>query len=116
MDVWMEAMERTAQLHERVASEHGLDVAQYAIPFAYRVRYYLHINAREAFHFIELRSQRPGHPDYRSVAQAMHRLIGEVAGHRTIADAMSYVDHEQYDLARLEAERRSAAKQAALEV
>lgn len=116
MDRWMEAMERTARLHERVSEAHGLDVAQYVIPFAYRVRYYLHINAREAFHFAELRSQQPGHPDYRTVAQEMHRLIGEVAGHRNIADAMSYVDHEQYDLARLEAERRSAAKRAALEV
>jgi thymidylate synthase ThyX len=113
---WREAMERAAALFDRMAAAHGLDVAQYAIPFAYRVRYYLHINAREAYHFIELRSQRPGHPDYRRVAQEMHRLIRDVAGHRLIAEGMRYVDHDDYDLARLEAERHSAAKRAALEV
>jgi len=114
--LWIEAMERTAALHERTATAHGPDVAQYVVPFAYRIRYYLHMNAREAFHFIELRSQRPGHPDYRRVAQEMHRLIRDVAGHRLIADGMSFVDHNEYDLARLESERRSAAKRAALEV
>jgi Thymidylate synthase complementing protein len=110
MDRWIEAMERTAALYQRIAATRGTEVAQYVIPFAYRVRYYLQMNAREAFHFIELRSQRPGHPDYRRVAQEMHRLIRETAGHGVIADAMSYVDHDDYDLARLEAERRSAAK------
>ncbi|MCH8129179.1 MAG: FAD-dependent thymidylate synthase [Acidobacteria bacterium] len=114
--LWIEAMERTAALYERTATAHGPDVAQYVVPFAYRIRYYLHMNAREAFHFIELRSQRPGHPDYRRVAQEMHRLIRDVAGHRLIADGMSFVDHNDYDLARLESERRSAAKRAALEV
>jgi len=111
--VWLEAMERTADLHGRVAEAHGPDVAQYVVPFAYRVRYYLHMNAREAFHFIELRSGQAGHPDYRRVAQKMHRLIADVAGHQLIADAMQYVDHDDYDLARLESERRTAAKQAA---
>ncbi|MCH7845118.1 MAG: FAD-dependent thymidylate synthase, partial [Acidobacteria bacterium] len=110
--LWIEAMERTAALHERTATAHGPDVAQYVVPFAYRIRYYLHMNAREAFHFIELRSQRPGHPDYRRVAQEMHRLIRDVAGHGLIADGMSFVDHNDYDLARLESERRSAAKRA----
>jgi len=114
--LWGEAMERAAALYERVAAAHGLDVAQYVIPFAYRIRYYLHMNAREAFHFIELRSQPPGHPDYRRVAQEMHRLIRDVAGHRLIADGMSFVDHDDYALARLESERRSAAKRAALKV
>jgi hypothetical protein len=33
------------------------------------------------------------------------RLIRERAGHRTIADAMSYVDFSDTDLERLEAER-----------
>ena len=33
---------------------------------------------------------------------------------RLIADAMSYVDHDSYDLARLDSERRASAKRAAL--
>ncbi|MEA2023660.1 MAG: FAD-dependent thymidylate synthase [Actinomycetota bacterium] len=111
---WDEAMERTAQLATRIAAAHGPTVAQYAVPFAYRVRYYIQMNAREAFHLLELRSQASGHPGYRKVAQEMHRLIRDKAGHRIIADAMQYVDHNDYDLARLEEERRLAARRAAL--
>jgi hypothetical protein len=40
----------------------------------------------------------------------MHRLIAEQAGHRAIADAMSFVDHTETDLGRLEAEQRSQSK------
>ncbi len=111
--VWDEAMERTALLSSRLAATFGPDVAQYAVPFAYRVRYYMHLNAREAFHLLELRSQQGGHTDYRRVAQEMHRLIGEQAGHRQLAESMRYVDYADYELARLETERRAAAKRAA---
>ncbi len=111
--VWREAMDRTAALHGDVAAAAGPDVAQYVVPFAYKIRFYFHLNAREAFHLIELRTGQGGHPDYRRVCQDMHRLIGEQAGHRAIADAMSYVDHNDYDLARLEGERRAAARRAA---
>jgi len=110
---WNEVMERSAALSDRIAAAHGPTVAQYAVPFAYRIRYYIQMNAREAFHLLELRSQASGHPGYRRVAQEMHRLIGDEAGHRVIADAMQYVDHNDYDLARLEEERRLAAKRAA---
>ncbi len=111
---WNDVMERAAALADRISAAHGPTVAQYAVPFAYRVRYYIQMNAREAFHLLELRSQASGHPGYRRVAQEMHRLIRDEAGHRVIADAMQYVDHNDYDLARLEGERRAAAKRAAL--
>ncbi len=110
---WDEVMERTAALADRIADIHGPAVAQYAVPFAYRIRYYVDMNAREAFHLLELRSQASGHPGYRKIAQEMHRLIRDRAGHRVIADAMQFVDHDDYALARLEEERRSAAKRAA---
>ena len=67
----------------------------------------MQFNVREAFHMLELRTSEQGHPDYRRVCQAMHTLIREKAGHRALADAMSYVDHNDYDLGRLEAERRA---------
>ena len=110
---WDQVMERTAALADRIESVHGPVAAQYAVPFAYRIRYYLDMNAREAFHLLELRSQASGHPRYRTIAQEMHRLIRDEAGHRVIADAMRFVDHNDYDLARLEEERRLAAKRAA---
>ncbi len=111
--LWTEAMERTAALHADVTAVHGPDVAQFVVPFAYRIRFFFQMNAREAFHLLELRSAQGGHPDYRRVAQEMHRLIRDKAGHTAIADAMQYVDYADYELARLESERRAAAKRAA---
>jgi thymidylate synthase ThyX len=112
--VWDEAMTRTKALYDEINADIGPDVAQYVIPFAYRIRFYFQMNVREAFHLLELRTGPGGHPGYRRVAQEMHRLIAEQAGHKQLAEAMSYVDHNDYDLARLEGERRSAAKRAAL--
>ena len=86
---WREAMERAAALHAAMSADLGPNVAQYVVPLAYRIRFILDLDAREAFHLIELRSQAGGHPDYRRIAQTMHRLIAEQAGHRLIAGAMA---------------------------
>lgn len=110
---WDTAMGRAASLHQRLAQSSGPAVAQYAVPFAYRVRFFIQMNAREAFHLLELRTGEGGHPGYRRVCQEMHRLIAEVAGHTRIAGAMRFVDHDDYGLGRLTAERRAAAKRAA---
>ena len=64
--------------------------APYALCLAYRIRYTLDLNAREAMHLIELRSGREGHPTYRAVAQAMHERIAAI--HPGVAAAMSHVD------------------------
>jgi thymidylate synthase ThyX len=111
--LWDEAMDRTAHLAERIETRAGPDAAQYTVPFAYKIRFYMDMNAREAFHLIELRTAQGGHADYRRVCQEMHRLIGDQAGHRVIADAMSYVDYHNYELGRLESERRSEARRRA---
>jgi thymidylate synthase ThyX len=113
---WTEAMESMANLYDDIESVISADVAQYVVPFAYKVRFSMNLNAREAFHMLELRTQQGGHPDYRAVCQEMHRQIRDVAGHERIAGAMSFVDHNDYDLGRLETERRAAAKRAALGV
>jgi hypothetical protein len=42
----------------------------------------------------------------------MHRAIAEQAGHRAVAEAMSFVDHGSTDLERLESERRAERKRA----
>ena len=74
---------------------------------AYQLRYSIQMNAREAMHMIELRSGPQGHPAYRRIAQEMHRAIAEVAGHESIARAMRFVDYDDVDLGRLDAERRA---------
>jgi thymidylate synthase ThyX len=77
---------------------------------AYRVRFYMEMNAREAMHVIELRTTPQGHPAYRRVCQLMHRAIADVAGHHAIADAMIFADHSQVELERLQQERRMEEK------
>ncbi len=112
--IWDRSMADSAAFYERLSDETTPNVAQYVVPFAQNVRFSMNLNAREAFHMIELRTQQGGHPDYRKVCQDMHTAIRDVAGHRRIAAAMKFVDHEDHELARLATERRAAAKRAAL--
>ena len=84
------------------------DVAQYAVPMAFRIRFVMQMTAREAMHMTELRSQPQGHPTYRRVARAMHRLITDV--HPSIGATFEYMSYEDVDLERLDAERRTEAK------
>jgi thymidylate synthase ThyX len=80
---------------------------------AYRVRFYMDMNAREAMHVIELRTAPQGHAAYRRVCQRMHRLIAERAGHHAIAAAMRFADHSEVGLERLEAERAAERRREA---
>ena len=111
-DRWHEALERSAALYETLAADHPVQ-AQYAVCFAYRVRYTMQLNARAAMQMLELRSTPQGHPQYRRVVQEMHRLIGEQAGHRAVADAMVHVDNGESELERLESERAAEARRQA---
>ncbi len=101
-----EAMDRSAALYDALDPTFGV-AAAYGVCLAYRVRFSLHLNAREALHMLELRTSPQGHPSYRRLCQQMHRLIAEQAGHRAVADLMHFVDHGEPGLERLEAERRA---------
>jgi thymidylate synthase ThyX len=107
-------MEASATLHAAVSAAGLAPVAPYAVCMAYRIRFYMEMNAREAMHVLELRTAPQGHPAYRRVCQAMHRLIAERAGHHALAEAMRFVDHSAVELERLEAERRTDARRRAL--
>jgi thymidylate synthase ThyX len=112
-DEWSALMDDSGELYEEIRDGLGAEVAQYVVPFAYNIRFVMEMNPRQAFHLIELRSQPAGHPSYRSVAHQMHLAIKDVAGHRLIADAMSFVDYTDVDLERLEGERRAQRKREA---
>ena len=99
-----ESLERSAELYDALHDDFP-EQSQYAVALAFRIRYSMQMNAREAMHLIELRSGPQGHPSYRRVAHEMARLIKEEAGHTRIAEAMRYVDVTDTDLERLEAER-----------
>jgi len=105
-----DAMARSAELWE-VLGERFPERASYAVSLAYRIRYAMQFNAREAMHLIELRTSIQGHPSYRAIGQRMHHLIAERAGHQAIAEMMRFVDHSgEAELERLGAERRAEAR------
>lgn len=103
-------MSRSASLHELLHDDFP-DQAPYAVSLAYRVRYSMQFNAREAMHMLELRTGPQGHEAYRRVCQRMHHAIRDIAGHHAVAEAMTFVDHSgEPTLGRLEAERRADAR------
>ena len=102
---WRGVMDRSAELYETLLEQGLREAAPYAVSMAYRVRFYMDMNAREAMHLIELRTAPQGHPSYRRVCQEMHRAIAGVAGHVAIAGAMRFADHSEVELERLQSER-----------
>ena len=61
-----DAMARSARCTTR-SCEPFPEQAAYAVSLAYRVRFAMQMNAREAMHLLELRTAPPGHPAYRRV-------------------------------------------------
>jgi len=55
-------------LHQRLLQDLPYE-AQYVVPFAFRIRWYMKMNLREAVHIGELRTMPQGHPDYRLIVQ-----------------------------------------------
>jgi thymidylate synthase ThyX len=77
--------------------------AQYASLFGHRMRFRVGLNARAAFHFIELRSTPQGHPGYRRVVTKMHEQLLKV--HPEIGKGMRFVNKdEDPELTRMAAE------------
>jgi thymidylate synthase ThyX len=105
---WDRVMELGPAMEHELAAAGHVEAAQYAVPMAYRIRFVMQMNAREAMHLTELRSQPQGHPTYRRVAQRMCELIGRV--HPGIEAAFEFVSFSDVDLERLDAERRSEIK------
>jgi thymidylate synthase ThyX len=103
------ALEVSRVEHARLREAGLVEEAPYALCLAFRIRYVLELDAREALHLIELRSGREGHPSYRAVAREMRRAIAEV--HPTVAEAMSFVDDSTEErLERLLSEMRNEAR------
>src|SRR5215210_1487191 len=111
-DLFRAGLERSRAEHDRLVDAGLVELAPYALCLAYRIRYVLDMNAREAMHLIELRAGREGHPSYRAVARELHAQIARV--HPTVAAAMSHVDREtEPRLERILAEMRTHARREA---
>jgi thymidylate synthase ThyX len=111
---WRSVMAASADLYRAMRDAGFEEAAQYAVSMAFRIRFSMDMNAREAMHLIELRTTPQGHPVYRRVCQDMYRLIREQAGHAAIAGAMKFVDLSPAATGRLEAERRTEVKRRTL--
>lgn len=101
-----ECMNASRDAYQTIAKEDKYH-AQYAVAFSYRYPYFMKMNLREAYHLIELRTSRQGHPYYRKVAQEMYKQIYNV--HKNLVKNM-FVDMNDYRLSRIEAEKRKEEK------
>jgi thymidylate synthase ThyX len=110
--LWNACMEEAASLHEKLRGDFPFE-AQYVVPFAFRARWAVRMNLREAIHFCELRSMPQGHPDYRVLVQEMWRQIEAV--HPSLACWGRFVNRDAYRLGRLQSEMRSEFKRARME-
>jgi thymidylate synthase ThyX len=105
-------MKRAAELYEETYRDLPSE-AQYVVPFAYKIRWYMKMNLREAVHMCELRTMPQGHRDYRFICQEMWRKIQEV--HPALAEAGKFIDWKKYRMGRLQSEMRTEFKKSALE-
>ena len=105
-------MKRAAELYERIDREFPSEV-QYVVPFAYKIRWYMKMNLREAVHMCELRTMPQGHPDYRFICQEMWRKIQSI--HPVLAESGKFIDWKKYRLGRLQSEMRTEFKKSAME-
>jgi thymidylate synthase ThyX len=104
---YSEALERAAQLFDKL-EQIDPDLAQYAVPLAYRIRFYQWQNFRQFFWETELRTISQGHPTYRKVEQEKYRLVCEKF---PLLSRYLLVDMNDYGIARRGTEEKIAEKE-----
>lgn len=109
---YRDAMDFAKNTYDQIAKELP-EEAQYAVPMAYNIRWYFHINLRALQWLCELRSSPAGHPNYRFVAQALAKEVCHVLPQ--FERYFKFVDYAGYDLGRLGQEQRKVEKQMQLQ-
>ena len=104
-----ETMDRSADAFEKIAKDYPNE-AQYVVPMAFNIRWYVHINLRALIWLTEIRSTPQGHSGYRRIAQEMFRKVE--AAQPLLAKYMKFVDLNEYSLGRMNSEQRQEDKQA----
>lgn len=108
-DMFDQCFELSLTLHGELLAEGLEDTAQYATLLGHKMRWKITYNARQAFHFHELRTTPHGHPGYRKLVGQMHEKLMEV--HPLLGAAMKFVNQdEDPELTRLAAERYTQFK------
>ncbi len=109
VEQYEECFDESLKLYSILQSKGYEHEAQYATLLGHKMRWKLTFNAREAFHFIELRTAPQGHPGYRKLAHEMYQKIVET--HPLVAAGIKFVNKdEDPELTRLAAERYTAFK------
>jgi thymidylate synthase ThyX len=106
-----QCMIQAADLYDQIYADLPHE-AQYVVPFAYRVRWYMKMNLRELVHIAELRTMPQGHPDYRSMVQEICRKVETV--HPMLFRYAKFIDWKEYYLGRLQSEMRTEYKKSIL--
>lgn len=104
---YAECMDASKDTYTKIAKENP-HAAQYVVNFAYRYRYFMRMNLREACHLIELRTLPQGHADYRTAAQSMLEQIR--ARHPILSQIIKFADTKKYGLERIESEKKTEQK------
>src|SRR5579884_3809399 len=102
-----EALDAADRLYRKLEAI-DRDLAQYAVPLAYRMRFYQWQNFRQLFWEAELRTVSQGHPDYRFIEQEKYRLVKEKF---PLIASFMLVDMKDYAIARRGTEEQIAAKE-----
>ncbi len=89
-DLFEECFELSMKLYHYLFEKGYQYESQYATLLGHRMRWKLMLNAREAYHFMELRTSPQGHPGYRKLAKQMYDAIADV--HPLIAEGMIFVN------------------------
>lgn len=102
--------QRVAHLYDLIATQVDGFTAEYVVLFGHKIRFVMGMNLREAQHLLELRTVPQGHPNYRRVCQDLHKQLVARAPWLAGTDFFKFVDHNQYDWARADAEARQSQK------
>lgn len=70
-------MKSVDSTYKKIAKDRPYE-AQYIVPMAFRRRFLFHLNLREAFYLIELRSRPQGHISYRRISYQIWQEINRV--------------------------------------
>lgn len=95
-ELYREALDSVIPLFNRLEAD-SPELAQYAVPLAYKVRFYQYENLRAFFWEAELRTSPQGHPNYRVIEQEKFRLLKEVY---PLITSFMLVDTNDYPFAR----------------
>lgn len=108
-DSFEKCFDLSYKLYSQMQSAGYDEAAQYATLMGHRMRWKITYNARQAFHFHELRTAPQGHPGYRKLVKQMHDELAE--HHPMIAEAMIFVNKdEDPELTRLAGEKAAQFK------